>query len=258
MNIVKVRNISIGEGRPKICVPIVERTAREIIAKAEGFGKIPVDIVEWRADWYDDVSDIDKVLDTVKELRKVLGETPLLFTFRTLREGGEKTISAEQYSSLNVAVAKSGNVDLIDVEVFFEEGAETVKYIISTAQEAGVKVIGSNHHFHETPEKDDMVSILRKMQAMGVDIPKIAVMPTNKCDVIKLLEATLEMSEKYADRPIITMSMASAGIISRISGQIFGSAVTFGSVDRASAPGQIEVRELESVLEILHKNMKLE
>ena len=51
------------------------------------------------------------------------------------------------------------------------------------------------------------------MQTLGADIPKIALMPTYKKDVLTLLEATLEMSEQYADRPIITMSMAGTGVV---------------------------------------------
>jgi len=89
---------------------------------------------------------------------------------------------------------------------------------------------------------------------MEVDIPKIAVMPTCVEDVLILLSATNEMYTKYADRPIITMSMGPLGVVSRLSGEIFGSAMTFGAVGKVSAPGQIPVRELATTLDILHKS----
>ncbi len=54
----------------------------------------------------------------VEKLKNALGDTPILFTFRTAKEGGEKEISNETYKALNMAVAKSGYVDLIDVEAF--------------------------------------------------------------------------------------------------------------------------------------------
>ncbi|CGY42856.1 3-dehydroquinate dehydratase [Salmonella enterica subsp. enterica serovar Typhi] len=82
--------------------------------------------------------------------------------------------------------------------------------------------------------------------------PKIAVMPQSKHDVLTLLTATLEMQQHYADRPVITMSMAKEGVISRLAGEVFGSAATFGAVKQASAPGQIAVNDLRSVLMILH------
>ena len=79
------------------------------------------------------------------------------------------------------------------------------------------------------------------MQELDADIPKIAVMPQNKKDVLTLLAATEEMVSEYADRPIITMSMAGTGLISRLCGEVFGSALTFGAVGKASAPGQFSL-----------------
>ena len=144
-------------------------------------------------------------------------------------------------------------MDLVDVEAF--TGDEIVTSIISHAHANGVKVIASNHDFDATPEKDEIVRRLRMMQDYGADIPKMAVMPTCKKDVLTLLEATLEMSEQYADRPIITMSMAGTGVVSRLTGETFGSALTFGAASKASAPGQIGVHELKQVLDIIHKSL---
>lgn len=250
MTPVKVRNISIGEGIPKICVPVVGITREEIITEAKSFSSIPVDLVEWRVDWFEQVFDLEKVLGLLKELREVLGELPLLMTFRTSKEGGEKSISASDYARLNIEAAKSGYVDLIDVEIF--TGDEIVKEIIDAVHNYGVKVIASNHDFDKTPDKDDIVGRLRKMQELGADIPKIAVMPQSAKDVLTLLSATDEMVTKYADRPIITMSMAGTGLISRLCGEVFGSAITFGAAKKASAPGQMEVNDLSTVLQLLH------
>ena len=225
----------------------------EILKEAATFSSLPVDVAEWRVDWYDDVFDTEEVLTTAKQLNEALGEIPVLFTFRTSKEGGEKEISPEQYAQLNKAVAESGYVDLVDVEVF--TGDEIVTSIISHAHANGVKVIASNHDFAKTPEKDEIVRRLRKMQTLGADIPKIALMPTCKKDVLTLLEATLEMSEQYADRPIITMSMAGTGVVSRLTGETFDSALTFGAASKASAPGQIGVQELKQVLDIIHKSL---
>ena len=61
-------------------------------------------------------------------------------------------------------------------------------------------------------------------------------------------------AETYADRPIITMSMSGTGVISRLTGEFFGSALTFGAAAKASAPGQIPVSELETVLSVIHKS----
>ena len=80
-------------------------------------------------------------------------------------------------------------------------------------------------------------------------------MPKCKLDVLELLEATVIMSEQYANRPIITMSMAGQGVISRLCGEVFGSCLTFGAVNKASAPGQINVEELNKVLTIINRSI---
>lgn len=250
MNPVVVRNVRIGEGIPKICVPIVGVTREEIIDEAKSFFNIPVDIVEWRADWYEDAFQIEKVEETLAELRKVLGEIPVLFTFRTAKEGGEKSIDDKTYLELNKAAIQTGNVDLVDVEIFSDE--EIVKEIIGFAHESHVKIIASNHDFQKTPDKGEIVRRLQFMQEYGADVLKIAVMPQSKKDIITLLSATEEMVTNYAKQPVVTMSMSGQGTISRLSGEVFGSAITFGSANKASAPGQIPVCDLDRVLQILH------
>lgn len=250
MNTVKVRGVEIGAGIPKIIVPIVGVTHEAIVEEAKTFNSIPVDVVEWRVDWFENVFEFDKVEAVLRDLRDALGEIPILMTFRTSKEGGEKAIEPEAYAELNIKAARTGLVDMIDVEIF--TGDDIVNKIISGAHAAGVKVVASNHDFFKTPEKDDIVGRLRKMQDMGADIPKIAVMPTCKKDVLTLLAATEEMSSEYADRPIITMSMAGTGVISRLAGEVFGSSMTFGAAKKASAPGQMGVNELNTVLSLLH------
>ena len=250
---VEVRGVKIGEGVPKICVPIVGKTKEEILAAARSFEDVALDVVEWRVDWFEGVFDFAQVEDVLKDLREALGNIPLLMTFRTSKEGGEKAIEPAAYAELNIKAAQTGYVDLIDVEIF--TGDEIVKKIIDGAHAAGVKVIASNHDFFKTPAKADIIYRLRKMQDMNADIPKIAVMPQNKKDVLTLLAATEEMATNYADRPIITMSMAGTGVISRLCGEVFGSSMTFGAAKKASAPGQMGVNDLSTVLDLLHKAM---
>ena len=253
MHTVKVRNIEIGTGAPKIIVPIVGVTKEEILSAARSFDAIPIDVVEWRVDWFEGVFDFARIENVLKELRDILGDTPLLMTFRTSKEGGEKDIDADAYKELNIKAAKTGYVDFVDVEIF--TGDKIVSEIIDAVHAAGVKVIASNHDFDKTPAKSDIIYRLRKMQDMGADIPKIAVMPQSKKDVLTLLAATEEMTSCYADRPIITMSMAGTGVISRLCGEVFGSSMTFGAAGKASAPGQMGVEDLNTVLALLHDAM---
>ena len=253
VNTVQVRKTVIGEGKPKVIVPIVGKTREEIVEKAKTFRDYEIDMVEWRVDFYDDVFDREKLIETAKQLRAALGaDMPLLYTFRTAAEGGEKPIENDVYTALNKAIAESGYVDLVDVQIFL--GDDVVTENIDIIHKAGCRVVGSNHDFHKTPEKDELVRRLKKMSDMGADIPKIAVMPQNRGDVLELFAATAEANDKL-ERPLITMSMSPTGTISRLAGEVFGSAMTFGMIGKASAPGQIPVERLQQVLNILHESL---
>ncbi len=251
--IVKVKNINIGEGVPKICVPIIGKNKEDIIKEVKELKEECLDVIEWRVDFFENVENIQEVKNTLYELKSYISNIPLLFTFRSIVEGGEKLISKDYYITLNKEISNTGLIDLLDVELFI--GDEIVEEVVNFAHKKGVKVIISNHDFNKTPKKEEIISRLCRMQELGADLPKIAVMPQNEKDVLVLLEATNEMFRIYADRPIVTMSMSGVGVISRLCGEIFGSALTFGAAKNVSAPGQISFKELNSVLNLLHKSI---
>ena len=249
METLKIRGIEIGSDMPKICVPIIGRTQEAIMQQAESISRHEVDIVEWRADYTEFVKDYDQVKNVLTTLRGQLGEKILLFTFRTANEGGERAISAEEYYALNRFVASTGYADIVDIEMFLQE--EGLSSYISEIHSMGCKVILSNHDFAKTPAEQEIVERLRKMEDAGGDILKIAVMPNSSMDVVTLLGATCK-ANAILKQPIVTMSMAKLGVVSRLTGEIFGSAITFGTIGAASAPGQIPVSELRSYLQFFH------
>lgn len=253
MKTIQVKNITIGEGMPKICVPIVGKTKAALLSEIDVLKTIPVDVVEWRMDWFEHVDDIAMTKEMVQILHEALIDLPLLATFRSKKEGGEKEVALAHYVALNKAMIDTGCVDFVDVELF--TGEEEVNEIVSYAHQHNVFVIMSNHDFHATPSYEEIIKRLSSMQEHQADIPKIAVMPQTKRDVLTLLNATNDMYERYADRPIITMSMAGTGVLSRVCGEVFGSCLTFGAAKQASAPGQMEVADLKTVLTLLHKSL---
>ncbi len=246
----KVRTIEFGIGKPKICVPIVARNREDILFQVEEALKRTPDCIELRIDWFEEVSDTEKVLELVKEIRERLGDVVFLFTFRTAKEGGEATIGCEAYRELCKAVCESGYIDMIDVEAYMEEGLLTE--LVDVAHSHHVFVVASNHDFLETPFEEDIVNRLQFMDQSGADIPKIAVMPRNERDVLTLLSATLRYRELGGVKPVITMSMGSIGTVSRLAGEVFGSALTFAVVNRASAPGQLFVDDVKYALDIMY------
>lgn len=252
MRTVMVRNVKIGEGLPKICVSILGRTKDELYEEVLKCKESCADIIEWRIDAFEHSMNLVEVIKIISMLREVLAETPLLATFRSKREGGQKEVDTNFYLTLNETLCKSGCIDLLDLE--YCTGEREVVDMMMKAQSHRVKVILSYHDFLGTPKEADIVSRLIKMQDTGADIIKMAVMPTTKEDVFTLLNATNTMYENYADRPIVTMSMSDIGSISRICGETFGSALSFGAIDKVSAPGQFNVNDLKTILMLMHKH----
>ena len=246
----QLRSVLLGEGRPKICVPLVATTPAALGVAAAALPTGDFDLVELRIDFLDAVDDTVSVIAAVDAVRTALPDgIPILFTFRTAREGGQRDISAGDYEAL-LAVAVSAGVDAVDVEMFTDR--DHLVRIVDNAHTAGVPVVMSSHDFEKTPPRDEIVSRLVAQQELGADVVKIAVMPTSPRDVLTLMDATEHFTARLATRPAITMSMGALGVISRLAGETIGSSLTFGSVGASSAPGQVDARTLKALLDVVH------
>lgn len=246
---VKVRNMKLGEGLPKICIPLTDTELDGLKKSVNIIKNTPYDFIEWRADFYKGVEDPEIRVKAMTLFRNELGNAPVLFTIRTSVEGGMMEIDTANYIKILLAVIESGLIDMVDVEL--SRGEAAMKTILGAAHKFGVKVIASRHNFTSTPDKSIIVNSLCQMQALGADVAKFAVMPQNERDVLTLLDATLTMKEEHNDTPVITMSMGRDGMVSRVCGELFGSCVTFGTAGKASAPGQLPANLLSIFLKSL-------
>lgn len=243
----KIRKTEINTGRPAVCVPVTDSDPdrlTEHIAEITG----EADIIEWRMDYFSNLFPGDYLSDLMKRIRKAAADTPLLFTLRTEREGGFFPFDAVRYTDVLLLCARSGFCDMIDVEYSSVSGSAG---IFNELRSTGTVVVASHHDFKSTPTESTMTSLLQDMAAAGADMVKLAVMPETSSDVLELLRATYSFHRAEPDIPLITMSMGRLGVISRISGGTFGSCITFGSDRKASAPGQVDFRELKQMLRIL-------
>ena len=254
LRIVKIRDVAIGEGRVKTIVPITATTADEAIAQARTIGaSAHTDMVEFRVDFLDIALDAGKLAALGPQVAAQLKGKPLIVTFRTRAEGGNTAIADPDYGALYETLLKARFADLIDVEMHRSEAV--VRRLVAAAHKAGVFVVLSNHDFSATPPAAELLARLRRQQELGADVLKLAMMPRDPGDVLELLRATWEMANRYAERPMMTMSMGGTGVVSRLAGEIFGSAMCFGMIGRASAPGQVEVDLLAGVLDIVHRSL---
>ncbi|HHP4689908.1 type I 3-dehydroquinate dehydratase [Acinetobacter baumannii] len=231
----------------KTIVPITAKTKEQALAQAQVIANTAdADLAEFRIDLLSFASDTKQVIALGHELKKILGNKPMIATIRTKNEGGQLEISDADYGKTYQAYLKNPFMDWLDVEMFRDQ--KVVSEIVQKAHQKKVLIVMSNHDFQKTPSQDEIEKRLLKQDQMGADILKIAVMPKSKQDVFTLMNATLKVSQQTT-KPLLTMSMGQLGTISRVATANMGGSYSFGMIGQASAPGQIDVTKLKQILQ---------
>ena len=235
-----------------ICVPIVGPSIEEILSQVQKAVQAEVDLIELRPDmWMKDshISEdeyIPTIVKLVEEVHSRFADMPMLFTWRTLAEGGETSIRSETYGHLLQAIVDQDLVQAIDVELFAYTDA--IGHSIKQAYQQGIQTVMSYHNFQKTLEIDTLHLYAEQMISAGASVIKFALMPTTSDDVFSVLQFTKELTRKYPQLPRITMSMGQLGQMTRTCGNVFGNCVTFGTLGQVSAPGQVEVAVLKQLV----------
>lgn len=203
--------------------------------KAKSYG---ADILEVRIDLLgiDDPDDLTRLLQGLNEQVGL----PIIVTNRCQKEGGQWEGSEE--SRMDLLISAIPFAEAVDVEL-----SAPFRTRVNEAVKSGNKtLIISSHDFKTTPAYGDMQATLKLANAAGADIAKLAVTPNSSADTLRLLTVTHD-----ADFPVCTIAMGKLGSHTRVVAPIYGSRLTYGSVDEAVAPGQLRIDELKQMLEVL-------
>ncbi|MDO8418656.1 MAG: type I 3-dehydroquinate dehydratase [Rubrivivax sp.] len=241
-----------GGETPLIGTPLVGRTKERLLVEAAGILTKKPDLVEWRVDYFDAIADTTAVLDVARALRAACGTLPLVFTCRASREGGQRVaLDDEQVVELYAAVSASRLVDFVDFDM--EHDARLVQRVRESAHAHERRVILSYHNFGYTPGIDFLVDRFLEAERQGADVAMVSVMPRDRADVLTLLAATARADEKTRI-PLISMSVGPLGSVTRMVGGLFGSCLSYAVGETASAPGQVPIGDLVTVLDILRRS----
>lgn len=247
-----IRKHEIGHGFAKIVVPIVGETQREILDQTSTFKASQAESLEWRVDFFNEAYDFDAVLKVMAEIRRIIGDKLLIFTWRTKAEGGQKEIEPSAYVNLIESIAASELADFIDVEINL--GEATYRKCLDSVHAKGGRVIGSYHNFDETPSEAFLLDLLTRFTHLNTDLLKFAVMPIHETDVTRVFNvlSTYKMTLPQG-QPLVAIAMGRLGVMTRLIGDQFGSAMTFASIGETSAPGQVSLEDLVSFRKQLAK-----
>ncbi len=244
-----IRGRVLGGPAPLTCLPLVAPDHPSLLEQAGQVLPRQPDSLEWRVDKFTAARDVQAVSKALGALRETIGNIPLIFTCRSIDEGGFQEISPDDRLHVNKAAIASGLVDLVDTEL--SNGEAMVGEVRQACLKTGTRLILSYHNFEKTPEANFITDRLCAAQKLGGDVAKAAVMPKNYGDVLTLLNATYTARTELLEIPIITMAMGSEGAITRIAGGLFGSDLTFAIGQASSAPGQIPIADLRKAWSVL-------
>ncbi len=232
---VKIGSFDLGK-RPGIVSVIFE----EPVESARAAKWLGADLLELRLDLLE-FSGPDEMKDTIRKIRSSTG-LPCIATNRLQSDGGKW--SGNEDARIELLGQAIPVTDAVDIEL--STNADHRESLIKMAKAAGKTVIVSSHDLNSTPAVAEMKSILDRSFKAGADIAKLAVMPRSMQDTLDLLQVTLD-----AEKVVCTIAMGDIGKHTRMVAPCYGSVLTYGSIGKAVAPGQIQIHQLKSVMEIL-------
>lgn len=162
---------------------------------------------------------------------------PVLLTIRDESEGGRWRGREADRLALYLAGLKS--VSAVDVEI----GAHALAPLVEAAHRRGVAVVGSFHDFGGTPDLARLGRVETRGRRLGADVVKIAAMVKSPRDLARLMAVPAQ-----AQGPICVLGMGPLGAVSRVALPCAGSCLVYGSLGKATAPGQLSCRELAKEL----------
>ncbi len=219
--------------RPRICVPIMEKTVERTVRSLRLLERHDPDFVEIRFDLMKSPSPLSKI--------RAATERPLIATNRSKMQGGRlpRTEDSKLETLLHAAQER---FDYVDIEL----KTRNARGVIRDLKQYGAGAIVSYHNEKVTPTEATLESILTSEKHVGADICKIVATATTYRDNLRCLRFV----EKHArSTKLVCFSMGNLGIPSRILSPVLGAYFTFASfrAGRGTATGQIPIRELQTL-----------
>ncbi|WP_414469396.1 type I 3-dehydroquinate dehydratase [Methanobacterium sp. ACI-7] len=213
--------------KPMICAPIVEKEFSLVLQSVDKAIKLGADILEFRIDTLKN-PDSDEVQKLVAQI-----DYPLIITNRIKSEGGSFKGSEEE--RVEVLIESAPHADFVDIELQTEP--ELQEEVIRASR----STIISYHDFKKTPSFEELLKVIKKQKEIG-DIAKFAVMPNSYKDTLTVLNVLSEVENT------IGIAMGDIGKYTRLIAPLFGSPLTFASIDKESAPGQLDIQTTKDIL----------
>lgn len=247
MKICQVKDLEIGTGIVRTCVPITATDSKQIIKELTDLQNIECDLIELRLDY---LADLEEIPDLFVAIENNNYSKPIILTLRSTQQGGKFEFKEEIVKNIYELGVKKGLFAIYDLELIW--GKQFLSTLIAMIQSRGQKVLISDHNFTGIYDQEAVYSRLTAMDDLGGDILKVAMMPKERKDIGGFIDAVVNVQENF-DKPLVLIAMGQLGMFSRVMAQQLNSAISFGTVRNQSAPGQLALEDLNTILRILGK-----
>ncbi len=240
-----------------VAIPIKTGNSNEIQAIIQEALNEKPDFIELRFDYINEVKLLtnDFIKKIISQIQPIV---PVILTFRDFKEGGQLEIDKnERLEIIKRLIGAQPNY--IDVEVNSED--HVLSEVISLAIKKKVTLIFSYHDFEETPSYYSCLNLIKKFKGLLV---KKALIDSKiiQQSLFKLIFTARTFEDNLTSlkicktvsnegQNIICFCMGELGIFSRILCVQAGSFLTFGSFEEKTAPGQLSIRKIREIHQLL-------
>lgn len=243
-----------------VSIPIKNTSFKEVEPIIADALKSNPKLIELRFDYISNIKTLsmDFLRDILKSIKPYAG---VIFTLRDPSEGGQLKINQkERFKILKIFIETKP--DYIDIEMNTDQ--DIISEIINLTSQNEVKIIFSYHNFEKTISFDDTIKLIQNFNnkliqdlSLGSDvleeiIYKIIYTAQKFEDNLIPLKLCKELSN--SNQKIISFCMGPLGIFSRITCILAGSYFTYASLEEKTASGQINVRKMKEMYNLILNN----
>ena len=224
----------------KICASIAARDLETLRKQIHDAFSLGADFVEIRFD-YMKVSDIVHAIEIAERIK-----SKAVFTLRPVDQAGKFEGSEKERIDLLKRLSTSKPM-LLDVEYLTIKDNDNLADYLNNRN---TPILVSWHDFEQTPMDDKLLDIINKMRIYS-NYCKVATTARDIEDTFRILD----LYKRIVGSTLIAFAMGEAGVMSRILCTTLGNApFTYASLDRNTAPGQINIRQMRRIYDRISKS----
>ncbi|MFX0103986.1 MAG: type I 3-dehydroquinate dehydratase [Candidatus Hodarchaeota archaeon] len=246
-----------------LCIPIPIKQAiiKEVKPIIDKVISLKPNLIELRLDYISDIEALS--IEFTRDLKNIIPpHVAVILTFRDSSEGGQIEIEQkERFKVLKMLIG--AKPDYLDIEMRTDKNI--LCELINLTSQEGVKLIYSYHNFEKTLSYEEGIHLVQDFNEKL--IRNLSLEPKILQDNIYKIIFTAQKFEdnliplklckqfSNSNKKIISFCMGTLGVFSRITCAIVGSFFTYASFEEETAPGQINIKKMREIYDLIQNNL---